>query len=60
MAVAFVKTFKCNYIAFYDPMNAESLMKNLPVWLEDYSNFAPHKGLHMMAPRKVRLAISGN
>nr|WP_232505594.1 IS3 family transposase [Legionella clemsonensis] len=60
MAEAFVKTFKRDYIAFYDPMNAESLMKNLPIWFEDYNNFAPHKGLNRMAPREFRLAISAN
>lgn len=60
MAEAFVKTFKRDYIAFYDPLNAESLMKNLPAWFEDYNNFAPHKGLKMMAPREFRLAISGS
>lgn len=60
MAEAFVKTFKRDYIAFYDPLNAESPMKNLPAWFEDYNNFAPHKGLKMMAPREFRLAISGS
>lgn len=60
MAEAFVKTFKRDYIAFYDPLNAESLMKNLPIWFEDYNNLAPHKGLKMMAPREFRLAISGS
>ena len=60
MAEAFVKTFKRDYIAFYDPMNATSLMSNLNNWFEDYNNNAPHKGLKMMAPREYRRAVMGN
>lgn len=60
MAEAFVKTFKRDYIAFNDPINAKSLMNNLHNWFEDYNNNAPHKGLKMMAPREFRRAITGS
>ncbi|RUR10949.1 integrase core domain-containing protein [Legionella septentrionalis] len=50
MAEAFVKTFKRDYIAFYDPLNAQSLMSNLHSWFEDYNNNAPHKGLKNDGP----------
>lgn len=52
MAEAFVKTFKRDYVAFYDPENPHDLMKKLPEWFEDYNEIAPHKGLKMMAPRE--------
>lgn len=60
MAEAFVKSFKRDYIAFYDLQDASSLMANLHSWFEDYNNNAPHKGLKMMAPREFRRAIAGN
>ncbi|MCL9685885.1 IS3 family transposase [Legionella maioricensis] len=52
MAEAFVKTFKRDYVAFSDPLDAHTLMKQLPAWFEDYNENAPHKGLKMMAPRQ--------
>lgn len=52
MAEAFVKTFKRDYVAFFDPEDAYSVMKKLPEWFEDYNEVAPHKGLKMMAPRE--------
>lgn len=52
MAEAFVKTFKRDYVAFFDPENAYGLMEKLPEWFDDYNEIAPHKGLKMMAPRE--------
>lgn len=52
MAEAFVKTFKRDYAAFYDALNARSLMQQLPKWFNDYNENAPHKGLKMMSPRQ--------
>lgn len=52
MAEAFVKTFKRDYVAFSDPFDAHSLMKQLPDWFNDYNENAPHKGLKMMTPRQ--------
>ncbi len=59
MAESFVKTFKRDYIAFHEPVNAVSLMDNLHSWFEDYNSLAPHKGLKMMAPREFRKAVLG-
>jgi len=58
MAEAFVKTFKRDYVAFYDAESAYSLMKKLPEWFEDYNENAPHKGLKMMAPREFIRSVS--
>lgn len=52
VAEAFVKTFKRDYVWFGDLSNAESVMKQLPFWFEDYNNNAPHKGLRMKSPRE--------
>lgn len=52
MAEAFVKTFKRDYVAFSDPFDAHTLMKQLPAWFDDYNERAPHKGLKMLAPRQ--------
>jgi len=61
MAEAFVKTFKRDYVAFSDPLNAQAVMHQLPRWFEDYNEIAPHKGLNMMAPRQFirSLAVAG-
>lgn len=52
VAEAFVKTFKRDYVWFGDLSSAESVMKQLPFWFEDYNNNAPHKGLGMKSPRE--------
>ena len=56
MAEAFVKTFKRDYVAFYDALNAHYLMQQLPGWFNDYNDNAPHKGLKMMSPRQFLTA----
>ena len=58
MAEAFVKTFKRDYVAFFDPINAFELMKQLSIWFNDYNENAPHKGLNMMAPRQFLKTVS--
>lgn len=60
MAEAFVKTFKRDYVAFFDPSNAHTTMKQLPIWFHDYNENAPHKGLKMMAPRQFIRCSSGS
>jgi len=52
VAEAFVKTFKRDYVWFGDLSSAESVIKQLPFWFEDYNNNAPHKGLGMKSPRE--------
>ena len=52
MAEAFVKTFKRDYVQFGDLEDAETVMAQLPAWMEDYNEQAPHKGLNMLSPRE--------
>ena len=54
MAEAFVKTFKRDYVYVNDLSNAETVMRQLPIWFEEYNETAPHKGLKMMPPRAFR------
>lgn len=51
MAEAFVKTIKRDYVWFGDLKDAEAVMKQLPGWIEDYNENAPHKALKMLPPR---------
>ena len=50
MSEAFVKIFKRDYAWFGDLSDAQTVMKQLPAWLEDYNERAPHKGLKMRSP----------
>ena len=50
MAEAFVKTFKRDYVYVSDLGSADRVMQQLPGWVEDYNNNAPHKGLKMLSP----------
>ena len=52
MAEAFVKTFKRDYVWFGDSSNAKAVMAQLPGWMEDYNEKAPHKALNMLSPRE--------
>lgn len=55
MAEAFVKTFKRDYIYLNDIPDAETVMRCLPIWIEDYNCNHPHSGLKMKSPREFRL-----
>lgn len=50
MAEAFVKLFKRDYIYVNDLWTAESVLRMLPAWFEDYNKNHPHSGLQMMSP----------
>lgn len=52
VAEAFMKTFKRDYVWFGDLSSAESVMRQLPFWFEDYNNNALHKGLGMNSLRE--------
>lgn len=54
MAEALVKTFKRDYVYVSRLESAESILRQLPTWFEDYSNNAPHKALGMRSPREFR------
>lgn len=51
IAEAFVKTFKRDYVWLSDLKNAQTVMNELPKWIEDYNEMAPHKALKMLSPR---------
>lgn len=51
MAEAFVKTIKRDYVWFGDLKDAKTVMSQLPKWIEDYNERAPHKALKMRSPR---------
>jgi putative transposase len=54
MAEAFVKTFKRDYVRMHAIPDAISLMKQLPIWFDDYNENHPHKALKMRSPREFR------
>jgi transposase InsO family protein len=58
MAEAFIKTFKRDYVYVNELWSAAHVLAKLPVWFEDYNEFAPHQGLKMKSPREFRSAMS--
>lgn len=52
MAEAFVKTFKRDYVWFGNLSDAKTVMDQLPGWIHDYNEKAPHKALNMLSPRE--------
>lgn len=52
MAEAFVKTFKRDYVYIGNLANAETVLQQLSIWIDDYNNKAPHKALKMLSPRE--------
>lgn len=52
MAESFVKTFKRDYVWFGNLSDAKTVMTQLPEWVDDYNNKAPHKALKMLSPRE--------
>lgn len=61
MAEAFVKTFKRDYVCFGNLEDACAVLEQLPAWIEDYNEKAPHKALNMLSPREYlnKLKIAG-
>jgi len=47
-----VKTFKRDYVYLHEIDDAETLIKQLPGWFDDYNENSPHKGLNMKSPRE--------
>lgn len=54
MAEAFVKTIKRDYVAVNGAPDAITALRNLPRWIEDYNEHAPHKALGYQSPREFR------
>ena len=60
MAEAFVKTFKRDYVYANRLDNAKAALAQLPGWIEDYNENAPHKGLKMKSPREYRQSLAAS
>lgn len=54
MAECFVKSFKRDYVYLHRLDSAESVMRDLARWIDDYNEVHPHKGLKMRSPREYR------
>jgi transposase InsO family protein len=54
MAECFVKSFKRDYVYLNRLESAESVMRDLAAWIDDYNEVHPHKGLKMRSPREYR------
>jgi len=60
MAEGFVKTFKRDYVHVNRLDDARVVMQQLPTWIEDYNEIAPHKGLKMRSPREYRKSLAAS
>jgi transposase InsO family protein len=58
MAEAFVKSFKRDYVYLNPLETAESVMRMLPTWFDDYNEVRPHRGLKMRSPREYMRLLS--
>ena len=54
MAEAFVNTFKRDYVSGGDLSDADTVIRQLPGWIDDYNRIAPHSALGMRAPTEYR------
>jgi putative transposase len=60
MAEGFVKTFKRDYVHVNRLDNARVVLEQLPGWIKDYNEVAPHKGLKMKSPREYRKSLAAS
>jgi len=58
MAEAFIKTLKRDYVYVNRLDDAKAVLAQLPGWIEDYNENAPHKGLKMKSPREYRQSLA--
>jgi len=56
LAEAFVGTFKRDYVDGAELRDAESVLRQLGGWIEDYNSQAPHSALGMQSPADYRAA----
>ena len=49
---AFVKTLRRDYARIYPRPDLLTVLNQLPVWIEDYNENHPHRGLRMRSPRE--------
>ena len=52
MAEAFVRTLKRDYVRVSVLPDAESVLRQLPVWLAHYNDLHPHRALGYRSPRE--------
>lgn len=58
MAEAFVKLFKNDYVYSNEVWTADSVLRCLPEWFDDYNRNHPHSGLQMRSPLEYREALT--
>ncbi len=54
MSEAFVNTLKRDYVDGADCSSATAVLNQLPSWLDDYNENAPHSGLGLRSPHQYR------
>ena len=52
MAEAFVRTLKRDYVRVSPVPDAESVLRQLPIWLAHYNELHPHRALGYRSPRE--------
>jgi transposase InsO family protein len=54
MAEAFVNTIKRDYVEGADLADAPAVLRQLPGWIQDYNDNAPHSSLGFLSPKEFR------
>lgn len=54
MAEAFVNTIKRDYVSQADLTDPDTVIRQLPGWIADYNELAPHSGLRDLSPKEFR------
>ena len=54
MAEAFVNTIKRDYVDGSDLSDPQTVLRQLPGWLQDYNERAPHSALGFLSPKEFR------
>ena len=54
MAEAFVNTIKRDYVGGADLSDADTVIRQLPDWIQDYNRLAPHSALGFLSPKEFR------
>jgi len=52
MSEPFVKTFKRDYVRVNPLPDAQTVLRQIDGWFEDYNENHPHSGLKMRSPRE--------
>ena len=58
MFEAFVKTLKRDYIRISPIPDADTALRKIDGWIEDYNEIHPHSALKMASPREFIKALS--